>query len=304
MGERAGGIARRQRPCRRRGAAPRPRPAADRPGCPRRRSAPPATRDLGDGARVPHEPGRRIQGQQEGGGVHAPRDRHREDGSRRSARPPRRRATGLDRMRWRPRPAAGPSTGTAHRKPSDRASRAERPERRRDRPPTLGPDGQPGSAERHGHGAVPIGPEDACPRRGQSIERRSCRVAVRVARPRRGDRDPWPDGIDERLRRGRPAAVVRDLEEVEPRQAVGEERRVDLLLDVPRQQEPVVADGAQHDHRHVVDPRPAVRRHGRHLAADRPQDPRSMSSTSSRSPAARPSRMGAPVVVRRESQAA
>ena len=51
-------------------------------------------RDLGDRARVPHEPVRGIQGQQEGGGVHAPRDRHREDGSPTVGVPPGRTATG------------------------------------------------------------------------------------------------------------------------------------------------------------------------------------------------------------------
>ena len=39
--------------------------------------------DLGHGARVTDEPGGRIQGEQEGGGLHPPRHRHRLDGTRR-----------------------------------------------------------------------------------------------------------------------------------------------------------------------------------------------------------------------------
>ena len=43
---------------------------------------------LGHGPSVPNEPGRRIQGEQEGGGLHPPRHRHRLDGTRRRRRDP------------------------------------------------------------------------------------------------------------------------------------------------------------------------------------------------------------------------
>ena len=66
--------------------------------------------------------------------------------------------------------------------------------------------------------------------------------------------------------------MVRDLEQVETGQVIGQERRIDRLLDVARQQEPVVAHRPEQHDRDVVDPRPAVRRHDRHLASDGPQD--------------------------------
>ena len=99
------------------------------------------------------------------------------------------------------------------------------------------------------------------PRRGAG-ERRRRGVAVRVAGARRGDRDPRPDRIEERLGgRGR-AAVVGDLEQVDARQAAREQRRVDALLDVAREQEPPPVRLAQQHDRDVVDPRsrcPAAR---------------------------------------------
>jgi hypothetical protein len=98
-------------------------------------------------------------------------------------------------------------------------------------------------------------------------------MPVRVPGPSRGDGDGGLHGIDERLRRGRPAAVMSHLEEVDARQALGQERRVDAFLDIAHQQEPAGPDMAEEDDRHVVDTRPAVRRRRRHLTADRPEDP-------------------------------
>ena len=66
---------------------------------------------------------------------------------------------------------------------------------------------------------------------------------------------------------------MRHLEEVDARQALGEERRVDAFLDIAHQQEPAGPDVTEEDDRHVVDARPAIRRRRRHLTADRPQDP-------------------------------
>jgi len=97
-------------------------------------------------------------------------------------------------------------------------------------------------------------------------------VPIRVAGARRRDRDPWSDGIHERLGRRGPAAVVGHLQQVEPRQAVGEETRIDLLLDVAGQHEPPVTDRPKEHDGHVVDAGPAVGRFERDLAADRPQD--------------------------------
>jgi predicted transcriptional regulator len=61
-----------------------------------------------------------------------------------------------------------------------------------------------------------------------------------------------------------------DLEQVDVRQVVLEQRRVDALLDIAHQQEASLPDLAEKDDRDVVDAGPAVGRLGRDLAADRP----------------------------------
>jgi hypothetical protein len=48
-------------------------------------------------------------------------------------------------------------------------------------------------------------------------------MAVRVPGPGRGDGDGGSHGIDERLRRRGPAAVMGHLEKVDARQALGQE---------------------------------------------------------------------------------
>ena len=65
---------------------------------------------------------------------------------------------------------------------------------------------------------------------------------------------------------------MRDLEEIDVRQALGQQGRVDAFLDVAHEQDPTSADLAEEHDRDVVDPGPAIRWRGRHLAADRPQD--------------------------------
>jgi hypothetical protein len=97
-------------------------------------------------------------------------------------------------------------------------------------------------------------------------------MPVWIARTRRRDRDLRSHRLHERLGRGGPAAVMGDLEEIEPRQPRGEEARVDVLLDIAREQETVLPDRAEQHDRDVVDARPAVRRLSRDLAADRPED--------------------------------
>ena len=67
--------------------------------------------------------------------------------------------------------------------------------------------------------------------------------------------------------------MVRDLEQVDARQAFGEERWVDAFLDITHQQEAARPDVTEEHDRDVVDAGPAVRGRCRHLAADRPQDP-------------------------------
>ena len=54
-----------------------------------------------------------------------------------------------------------------------------------------------------------------------------------------------------------------DLEEVDPRQAPGEEDRIDALLDVAGQEEALAPEGPEQDDRDVVDAGPGVGRLGR-----------------------------------------
>ena len=201
---------------------------------PRRQEA----RDLGDGARVRDEPGSADRGREQGGGLHPPGDGHRLDGTRRpsgrasaaAGRPCADDggawATRLGARRRRPasRTGGSPRPATvALRTGAPAAASTPRPRRRargRRRRRGVGPDRQPARLEGHGHRAVDVGPEDPRAGVGQAFERRPRRVAVRVVGTGRGDRDPRPDGGDERLGRRGPAAVMGDLEQVDPRQAL------------------------------------------------------------------------------------
>jgi hypothetical protein len=97
-------------------------------------------------------------------------------------------------------------------------------------------------------------------------------MSIRVPGAGRGDRDLRLNRFDEGFRRRRPAAVVGDLEEVDVRQVVGEERRVDALFDVAHEQEAPRADLAQEDHRDIIDTCATVRRCRRDFATDRPEN--------------------------------
>jgi hypothetical protein len=66
--------------------------------------------------------------------------------------------------------------------------------------------------------------------------------------------------------------VVGDLQQVDVRQVVLQERRIDPFLDIAHQQEATRRDLAEQDDRDVVDARPTVRRSQRYLSTDRPQD--------------------------------
>jgi hypothetical protein len=98
-------------------------------------------------------------------------------------------------------------------------------------------------------------------------------MSIRVPGPGRRDGDRRPDGIDKCLGRCRPAAVVRDLEQVDVRQTVRQQGGVDAILDIAHQQEPTRPDLAEEDDRDVVDAGPAIGWHGGNPAADRPQHP-------------------------------
>jgi hypothetical protein len=95
-------------------------------------------------------------------------------------------------------------------------------------------------------------------------------MAVRIAGTGRSDRDPGTHRLDERLGRSGPTAVVGDLQEVDLRQALRQELRIDVLLDVAGQEEASVADRPEEDDRDVVDASAGIGRRRRYLPADRP----------------------------------
>ena len=204
--------------------------------------------DLRDGARVPHEPGLGIQGEQEGGGLHPPGNGHRSDGTRRSSPDPI--VAGARRS-----PAGAPVDARAalafrH----ERGDRDRAAERRGAPPATVAAwcrRGRPRPSDAHGHAVRPRsrrrpsrrGPSAARARpRREPLEGHPGRDARTGSRhpPRR--RRPGPHRVDERLGGRGPAAVMGDLEQVDARQARREELRIDLLLDVAHQQEPPVPD--------------------------------------------------------------
>jgi hypothetical protein len=110
---------------------------------------------------------------------------------------------------------------------------------------SLGSDRHAVGAEVDHDGPVTIGSEHARTRVGETFERRSGRMAVWIAGSGRCDRDPRSNGIDERLGRRSPAAMVRNLEQVDPREAGRKKLRVDLLLDVAHEQKAVANDLAR-----------------------------------------------------------
>jgi hypothetical protein len=96
-------------------------------------------------------------------------------------------------------------------------------------------------------------------------------MAVWVSCAGRRDGHLRVDCLDERLRRGGSASVVRDLEQVDPWQSLTEQGRVDPVLDVAHQQEPTSTDLPEQDDGHVVDAGTAVGRRGRNRSVGRPQ---------------------------------
>lgn len=102
-------------------------------------------------------------------------------------------------------------------------------------------------------------------------------MSVRVAPAGAHDRDGRPESIHERVRRGRSAAVMRDLEHVDrvlftAAEPSGQEWPIDLLLDVAGQQEPSLAEPQFQDDRDVVDLFARVTRPQRHSSGERPVD--------------------------------
>ena len=124
-----------------------------------------------------------------------PRRRHREPGSDRRERESAGRQPGRD-GRFPPRPRLH--------------QRAARIEAHRDR-------------------AIDVRSVHARARCGQPFQRALRRVAVWIAGSRGRDRDPGPDGREERVGGRGPAAVMGDLQEVDVRKALGQQRGIDVL---------------------------------------------------------------------------
>lgn len=95
------------------------------------------------------------------------------------------------------------------------------------------------AVERHLDRPVGIGSIGLARELVQSLDRRRRRMAVRVAEAGRHDSDGRPDGLQEWARARRLRAVMCNLQEVDLREAAGEELRIDALLDVTGEQEAV-----------------------------------------------------------------
>ena len=98
-------------------------------------------------------------------------------------------------------------------------------------------------------------------------------MAVAVLDARRDDRDRGLDCREEGSGRGRAAAMVGDLEHVDAGQPPPHEDRVDVLLDVAREEEAPPSDLKLEHDRDVVDARARVRRRLRDGSPVWPQDP-------------------------------
>ncbi len=247
VGEGARRIVGRGAPCRRRAAAPPPRPARRSTGIPRasiRAASQPATSATARACRT-----------NQGGGS---RESRREAASTRpgtvigSMVPDGQAAAG---SRWQGRQrstrngvGSSPVTGIAHRiRGVATAGRGAA-----DAPLAL-------ARAAAGRPALGIGPSSRSPRTRRRPFRRDPSGRRARPMPRVGRGSASPDGrtgcrsrprrprsvgrrrVDERLCRRGLAAVMGDLEQVDVRQVVLEQRRVDALLDVAHQQEPALA---------------------------------------------------------------
>ena len=94
----------------------------------------------------------------------------------------------------------------------------------------------------------------------QPLDRVRRGVAVGIARARRDDGNARSSGFEEWFGACSPRAVVGDLEQVDLGDAACEQLGVDPLLDIAREQEPVLVEFAQEHDRDVVDRRAAVGR--------------------------------------------
>jgi len=115
------------------------------------------------------------------------------------------------------------------------------------RPTTLRVNGHFVVLDTDHHRAVAVRSENTSPGSRQPVQRRFRRMAIGITHPGRGNRDPRSHGVEERLGRGRLAPMVGDLEQIDTRQTLGQQLRVDRLLDVAHQQEAAAPHLAEQD---------------------------------------------------------
>ena len=106
--------------------------------------------------------------------------------------------------------------------------------------------------------AVDIGAQHAHTPLLQPRERPRCRMAVPIAGPRADEADTRSERIQPVVGCGAPRAVVRDLEHVKrvlvATDAHGQQPRVDIVLDVARQEHPPLTEADVEHDRGVVHP--------------------------------------------------
>ena len=203
-------------------------------------------RDLGDRPGVAEEPDRRIEGQEQLGGLDPPGNGHPLDGTAQLKARAGAHDVPTSATRRLGRTARAPVEVTVIRPPPKTTSTDPSVSVRRTRAPVAA--------------------------RRSSVDRAGWPYGLSGAR--RDDRDLRLDDAEEGRRRGGRAAMVGDLQEVDGGQAAAGEDRIDVVLDVAGEQEAPAGDLAEQDDRDVVDRAAAVGRVARHAARVRPQDAR------------------------------
>ncbi len=126
------------------------------------------------------------------------------------------------------------------------------------------------------HRAIQIGPEDFGTRCLEALDGPLTGMTVVVVAADADSRDTWSQGVHEALGRRRAAAVVGNLQEVEARAALrdagSEQPRIDVILDVTREQEAALPEPQIEDERGIVDGASTARRALRQRPCRWPED--------------------------------
>src|SRR4051794_1460040 len=123
--------------------------------------------------------------------------------------------------------------------------------------------------------AVQVGPEELRAVVLQTLDGLGRRMPVRIAPAGADDRDARVEGAYEGVGRRGATAVMSDLEHIDlsaevSRNALCQQLRVDLLLDIAREQHPTCAEVQLEHDRDIVDCGSAIGGVERNLAAQRP----------------------------------